>query len=109
MPYVKAAVAGVAVRYAGSARRIYVTHPPPLFRLMWMLLTPFLPRETRQKVVVAMGSPPDLAKEFGDEYLTAITPASLPVFLGGSVPDEKPLVRLSSHTASAPPAPGYVQ
>ena len=52
LPYTKAAVVGAAIKYAGTARCVYVVRPGTFFGLMWALVTPFLPSETKAKLRV---------------------------------------------------------
>ncbi|KAL1526472.1 hypothetical protein AB1Y20_015182 [Prymnesium parvum] len=93
LPYTKAAVIGAAIKYAGMARCVYIVRPGPLFALMWSLVIPFLPSETRQKIRVVQRNAPILSPA-DEPPLTKLTKDSLPAFLGGAVPDDKPLMSL---------------
>ena len=76
------------------ARKIYIIKPGPLFSLVWSFVSPLLPPETRKKVQVVRSEDPLFGGEEEDE-LTRLTPHSLPVSMGGVVPDDKPEVRLA--------------
>ena len=85
-PYVKEAVVGIAMNYAGTCPRMYVTRTPRIFAVAWRLLRPFLTESTNAKVAIVSprGRTPHI-NDYAFSPLTQMAPQSLPTFLGGAL------------------------
>jgi hypothetical protein len=93
LPYVKAAIADSSLRYVGCTRKIFIINTPWIFRFVWPFVQAMLPQLTKDKIVVVGNVPARFQDYQGDQFST-LTAASLPARLGGSIPDDKPLVPL---------------
>jgi len=94
--YVRASLVDCSLRYVGCTRRIILVNGPAAFRFIWPLVRAFLPEITKKKIHVVTSAQPTLADfSNGSDPLTTIEASSLPVSLGGSVPDAQPLRILS--------------
>ena len=89
-PYIKEAAITVALHYGGCCARMYAARPLRVVNLIWKLLRPFLADVTSAKVaVVSPCSAAPRIEHYNYSPLTAMTPESLPTFLGGSLEEPR--------------------
>ena len=89
-PYIKEAAITVALNYGGCCARMYAARPFRVVNLIWKLLRPFLADVTSAKVaVVSPCSTAPRIEHYNYSPLTAMTPESLPTFLGGSLEEPR--------------------
>ena len=80
----------MALNYGGCCARMYAARPFRVINLLWKLVRPFLADVTSAKVaVVSPCSAAPRIEHYNYSRLTAMTPESLPTFLGGALEEPR--------------------